>query len=173
MSPEKKLYIGLRYAHKKLNFICKKKKIRKMFVCVQNSIFCCWKKNFFGAIFQNYLKNFLCRHEKMPVIQFPYVEIVWKEFFSNFFCHQSVQLFSKSRRKFFNFCSTVFRKCMKIVRQAVLHTLDVWICIIVIFVAWCCIISTFPEPGSSVQFQINAHWLRTWLTEFLFFHFYL
>ena len=91
--------------------------------------------------------------------------------FFKLFCHQSVQLFSKSRRKFFNFCSTVFRKCMKIVRQAVLHTLDVWICIIVIFVAWCCIISTFPEPGSSVQFQINAHWLRTWLTEFCFFTF--
>ena len=30
------------------------------------------KKNV-GAIFQNFLKNFLCRHQKMPFIQFPYM----------------------------------------------------------------------------------------------------
>ena len=38
---------------------------RKMFVCVRKSI-CGWKKNKkkFGSNFQNYLKNFLCRHQK-------------------------------------------------------------------------------------------------------------
>ena len=36
-------YPWLRYAHKKLNFACKKIFFWKMFVCVQNSI-CSWKK---------------------------------------------------------------------------------------------------------------------------------
>ena len=38
-------------------------------------------------------------------------------FISGFFCHQSVQLFSKSRRNGL-FFSIVFRKCMKILWQA-------------------------------------------------------
>ena len=55
-----------------------KKKFRKMFVCVRNSI-CGWKKNkkIFWAKFSKLLKKlFLCRHQKMPVIQFPYMGIV-------------------------------------------------------------------------------------------------
>ena len=34
------------------------------------------KQKNFGAIFQNYFKNFVAI-KKMPVIQFPYMEIVW------------------------------------------------------------------------------------------------
>ena len=30
----------------------------------------------FGGNFKNTLKNFCCRHQKMLVIQFPYMEIV-------------------------------------------------------------------------------------------------
>ena len=46
-----------------------------MFVSVQNSI-CGWKKNkknFLGQIF----KIFFVAIKKMPVIQFPYMGIVW------------------------------------------------------------------------------------------------
>ena len=68
-------YPGLRYAHKKLNFACKKIFFRKIFF-LRTKFDLRLKK-----VFQNDLKKVLCRHEKMPVIQIPYMEIVWKAFF--------------------------------------------------------------------------------------------
>ena len=90
-------------------------------VCLRTKFDLRLKKKNFGANFQNYLKNFLCRHQKMPVIKFPYMEIVWKKIFSKKKNFKSVFLSPvgstvlKQPQKWFNFFSIVFRKYMKIV----------------------------------------------------------
>ena len=62
----------------KIKFCMQKISFPKMFVCVKNSI-SGWKK------LQNYLEkfnleNFRVAINKKPVIQFPYMEIVWQAF---------------------------------------------------------------------------------------------
>ena len=112
---------------------------RKMFVCVQNLI-CGWKK----ILEQDFIKK--CRS---------YIFHIWKlygkRFFSKkyfksvFFCHQSVQLFSKSRRNGLIFFLLIFEKVRKLhdTHFLFLHTFDVWTCMIKIFVVWNCMISIF------------------------------
>ena len=119
-----------------------KEKFRKMFVCVRNSI-CGWKKNkkFFGPNFQNYLKNFLCRHQKnashtIPIYGNCMISIFFKKTRTSVFI---TRLFYKNQTSteisLYQF-STIFRNCMKIVWQAFFHTLDVWNCMITIFGVW-------------------------------------
>ena len=118
-------YPRLRYAHKKLNFACKKKVFffRKMFVCVQNSI-CNWKKKpkkFLGQVCKITWKTFGSPSKNASHTISIYgncMESIYfkKKCFKSVFCHQSVQLFSKSRRNGLIFFS-VFRKCIKKVWQ--------------------------------------------------------
>ena len=103
-------------------------------LCTQKNYILYAKKNFFrkfdlrlkknrkivGTSFQNYLKNFFCRHQKMPVIQFPHMENVWIAFFSkkktfqiSFFLSPVCSTVLKKPQKWFNFFSIVFQKCMK------------------------------------------------------------
>ena len=62
---------------------------------------------------------------------------------SVFFCHQSVQLFSKSRRKGLILFLLFFENVWKLYEKHFLHTFDVWNCMIMIFVVWSCMISIF------------------------------
>ena len=67
---------------KKLSFACKKKISEN--VCLRTKFDLRlekYKKKFWGK-FSKLLEKKLCRHQKMPVIQFPYMEIVRKAFFS-------------------------------------------------------------------------------------------
>ena len=64
------VYPGLRYAHKKLNFACKKK--LEKFAFVQQPICCTTTEKIMGQT----QKYFCVAIKKMPVIQFPYVGIV-------------------------------------------------------------------------------------------------
>ena len=95
------VYPGLRYKHKKLNFfLCKifffqkrlklQKRLKRLklqinwfWIRIRKSV-CDWKKNtkkILGAISKILWKIFVVAIKKMLVIQFPYMEIVWLEFF--------------------------------------------------------------------------------------------
>ena len=67
----------------------------------------------------------------------------------------------KKPQKWFNFFSIVFRKCMKIVDKHFLHTLDVWICMARIFVAWNCLISIFGVWRSTRAVNLNQHCINS------------
>ena len=107
------------------------------------------KQKNFWCKFSKLLEKFLCRHQKMPVIQFPYMENVWKAFVQNcapiqctiwprndfykkkyfksvFFCHQPVQLFSKSRRNGLIFW-VLFTKGPKIIISTSLELKLMWL----------------------------------------------
>ena len=160
-----------------------KKTFRKIFVCVQNSI-CSWKKTKkkIGANSENYLKKFLCRQQKNASHTISiYGNCIWKLYgklfffkkkflISFFFCHQSVQLISKSRRNGLIVFSIVFRKCMKLHDKHFLHTLDVWICIVMIFVVWNCMISIFGVWRSTrvVDFELAINLNLTALNILIF-----
>ena len=98
-------------------------------------------KKFFGPNFQNYLKNFLCRHQKnashtIPIYGNCMISIFFKKTRTSVFI---TRLFYKNQTSaeisLYQF-STIFRNCMKIVCQAFFHTLDVWNCMITIFGVW-------------------------------------
>ena len=114
---------GLRYAHKKLNFAYKIFFFEKCFFAykIRFAVEKKTKKTFWRK-FSKLLEKFLCRHQKMPVIQFPYMKIVWKAIFfskknilNQFFLSPVCSTVLKKQQKWFNFFSLVFRKCMKIV----------------------------------------------------------
>ena len=66
------VYPGLRYTHKKLNFACKIFFFKKYLFEYENQ-FAIEKKN--TKKFWGQFQNFCRRHQKMLVIQFPYMEI--------------------------------------------------------------------------------------------------
>ena len=120
-------------------------------VCLRTKFDLRLKKNrkFFGPNFQNYLKNFLCRHQKnvshtISIYGNCMISIFFKKREPQFFI---TRLFYKNQTateiKLYQF-STIFRNCMKIVWQAFFHTLDVWNCMITIFGVWRSTREVFP-----------------------------
>ena len=64
-----------------------------------------------------------------------------KKFKINFFCHQSVQLFSKNPRNGLIFFLFFFENVWKLYDKHFLHTLNVWICMIMI----CCCMELYDK----------------------------
>ena len=134
----------------KIKFCMPKIFFRKKFVYVQNSTWA-WKKK---------QKNFWGKFSKLlGRIFVSYMEIVWQAFFSKkienpFFCHQAVQLFSKSRRNGLIFFLLFFEYVWKLYDKHFLHKLDVWNCMISIFGEWG---STRDSSFLGLSFT-NSHW---------------
>ena len=71
------------------------------------------KQTIFGAKFQNYLK--ISKFQNFHIYKLYGKHFFSKNILNQFFCHQSVQLFSKSRRNglIFFFCfSKMYENCM-------------------------------------------------------------
>ena len=116
------------------------------------------EKENLGQIFKITLKNFCVGHRKLPVIHFPYIKIVRKAFFfkMSFFCHQSVQLFSKNIRNGLIFFLLFFENVWKLYDKHFLHTLDVKACHVVIKA---CINTTYKRNRNSQRFwNKNFKW---------------
>ena len=107
------------------------------------NLFAVEKKNkkIFGLNFQNYLKIFLCRHQKNA----SHTIFIYENCMKSIFFKKRKPPFFITRLFYYNQThtemslyqfSTIFRNCMKIVWQAFSHILDVWNCMISIFGVW-------------------------------------
>ena len=80
--------------------------------------------------------------KKIPIIQFPYMEIVWLAFFFSYhffpFIYEETPIsIPKQLEKYLsNSIKLILQKCMKFVWLAFFHRLSVWNCMISIFGLW-------------------------------------
>ena len=136
------VYPRLRYTQKKIKFCLQNFFFKKKLVWVQKS-FWGWKKHkkSFGAISKILWTFFIVAIQKMLIINFPYMEILWlafflTNFFSFLFCTIHRILCQNKRKIFRKFNDTFSAKCIKFVWPVFFHRLSLWNCMISIFGLW-------------------------------------
>ena len=111
------------------------------------------KKNFLGQ-FRYYLEEFLLSpSKKMPVIEFPHLEIIWLAFFFDkkcflFYLWWYTKFNAKQEKTLWKFDDLVLAKCMKLVWLIIFHRLCLWNCMISIFCLW--------RSNRAIEFRISC-----------------